>query len=249
MRVRANVEKPKLTGWNSDHELGAGLRTKDVEITASEVFAPEKDDVVVAESEQGPVIVARPPRGGAPGLVALGFHPVRSGMRYELATPLLFANILKWSHPDLFQRWELNAGSVGTVTAALGKNIDPASISVRSNEICRCRTPWRAGLSDFIVRRPVWSGSATAITNWSTLLRFPNRRDTWVAPAGVRRGVPARDPIDRTPTDLWPWLAFLGEAGLILEWLLYGRGQRRCAWCVTRARTGLPAHWWRRKAS
>jgi len=39
--------------------------------------------------EAGPVIVARP---GKPKIVVIGFHPARSAMRYELATPLLFAN-------------------------------------------------------------------------------------------------------------------------------------------------------------
>jgi hypothetical protein len=24
-------------------------------------------------------------------------------------------------------------------------------------------------------------------------------------------------------TDIWPWLALLGGAGLLIEWLLYGR--------------------------
>ena len=36
-------------------------------------------------------------------------------MRYELATPLLFANLLRWMSPEIFRRWEISGGSVGAV--------------------------------------------------------------------------------------------------------------------------------------
>ena len=54
---------------------------------------PAPSDGRIGEVAAGPVIVARP---GNPKIVVLGFHPVLTGMRYELATPLLFANLLRW---------------------------------------------------------------------------------------------------------------------------------------------------------
>ena len=102
----------KLKRWNADHPLGAGLRTKDLEFSNAEIFRMDRDDIPVAESEAGPLIVARP---GKHKTVVFGFHPVRSGMKYELTTPLLFANILRWMAPDIFRSWELTAGTVGTV--------------------------------------------------------------------------------------------------------------------------------------
>ena len=62
--------------------------------------------------------------------MVFGFHPVRSGMKYELTTPLLFANILRWMAPDIFRSWELTAGTVGTVDVELESEADPSGIRV-----------------------------------------------------------------------------------------------------------------------
>ena len=51
-------------------------------------------------------------------------------MKYELTTPLLFANILRWMAPDIFRSWELTAGTVGTVDVELESEADPSSIRV-----------------------------------------------------------------------------------------------------------------------
>ncbi len=65
------------------------------------VFEAAPGDGKIGSVEAGPVIVAR---DGKPKIVVLGFHPALSAMRYELATPLLFANLLRWMSPELFQR-------------------------------------------------------------------------------------------------------------------------------------------------
>ena len=73
-------------------------------------------DGKIGSVEAGPVIVARE---GKPKIVVMGFHPALSAMRYELATPLLFANLLRWMSPELFQRLEISGGSVGSVKLAM----------------------------------------------------------------------------------------------------------------------------------
>ena len=82
------------------------------------------DDIKIAEVEEGPVIVARP---GKPKVVVIGFHPAHSAMRYELTTPLLFANMLRWIAPDIFRRRQSNsvaaagrcrAGSIASTLAS-----------------------------------------------------------------------------------------------------------------------------------
>jgi len=47
--------------------------------------------------------------------------------------------------------------------------------------------------------------------------------ERWIPPATVRRGIPAWNDALRRSTDLWPWLAVLGAAVLLIEYLLYGR--------------------------
>jgi hypothetical protein len=250
VRVRSMAGKATLKSWNSGHELGAGLRTKDIEIESASILAPEPQDITVASIEAGPVIVARPGSNGAPKLVVFGFHPVRSKMRYELATPLVFANVLRWIHPDVFRRWELNAGVPGAVAADLGKGVDSSAVSVTGESglpvpytIDGSKLRFFAGSTGNV---RVVEGDREIVYS----LTLPDVGETaWAIPKGVRRGVPARNPADNKLIDLWPWLAALGGFGLLAEWVLYGRGLRRVR--VTKARDAGRARllWRRRKAS
>ncbi len=51
-------------------------------------------------------------------------------MKYQLATPLLMANILRWMAPGTFRQWEVQAGTVGTVNVAVDKGANPSAIRV-----------------------------------------------------------------------------------------------------------------------
>ena len=123
--IRSTASKVKLDRWHQDTALGAGLYTKDVELASTEVFNLAPGDQAVAETAQGPVVVERP---GAVKMAALGFDPVRSTMKYDLATPLLIANLLRWMAPEIFRRSDVQAGTVGTVNVALEKGVNPASV-------------------------------------------------------------------------------------------------------------------------
>jgi hypothetical protein len=46
----------------------------------------------------------------------------------------------------------------------------------------------------------------------------------WKAPSTVARGLPRFTAQATSVTNIWPWLAVLGGLGLLLEWILYGRG-------------------------
>lgn len=201
-----------LDQWLNDHPLSAGLHTKDFKLDTARVFSPASGDIVVARSSAGPLIVARP------GLVVFGFHPMRSALRYELATPLLFANVLRWLAPESFRRAELVASPTGNITVPLevegpvevlseagplpysiaGKNLrffagTPGTVRVRSGD-----------------REQVFS---------LTLPEVPE--SLWEAPAGTRRGVPRARDLGSSSRDIWYWLALLGGLGLLAEWLLF----------------------------
>src|SRR5260370_10303314 len=63
-------------------------------------------------------------------MVALGFQPRGPSRKYQLATPLLIANLLRWMAPDTFRRWDIQAATVGTVSVPVEKGTDPANIRV-----------------------------------------------------------------------------------------------------------------------
>lgn len=207
--------------WRADHFLAAGLRSKDSRIEASQVFAGADSDVPVAEVDGGPAIIARP---GATKTVVFGFHPMRSALRYELATPLAFANILKWMAPEVFLRVEMQAGSVGTVTMPLNRDYDPASISVLGED--QAVLPYT--IRDRNLR--FFSGSPGIVRiNLSDrevvyALGLPDIAEArWEPPKTVRSGFSGVGGFESFARDIWYWLALLAVFILAVEWIMFGR--------------------------
>jgi hypothetical protein len=237
--VRSTEQRVKLSQWQADQPLGAGLRARDIELASAQIFRPAAGDIVVARSDAGPLIVARP---GTPKIVVLGFHPVRSGMKYQLATPLLFANIIRWMAPDAFRSWELTAGTVGTVDVELESEVDPNSIRVQTEDGRPLPFTVAGKTLRFFAGAP---GVVRVLTGDRELvysLTLPQPGDTIWKPSNVKLGLPPRAPIGPTSRDLWHWLALAGAAGLLADWILYGRIDRRM-----RAAKGVaPGEAWRK---
>ena len=57
--VKATKAGMKLERWRAETTLGAGLRTKDVQLESGEVFSSAAGDIPVAEASDGPLVVAR----------------------------------------------------------------------------------------------------------------------------------------------------------------------------------------------
>jgi hypothetical protein len=221
--MRSTATKVKLDRWHQDTALGAGLYTKDVELASTEVFNLAPGDQPVAETTQGPVVVQRQ---GAVKMAALGFNPVRSTMKYDLTTPLLIANLLRWMAPEVFRRSDVQAGTVGTVNVTLDKGVNPASVKVLGDDqrplpftIEGNRLQFFAGAAGNV--RVVTGDRETVFS-----LTLPDVGDvTWRPPADVARGVRRGIVESSSAPNPWPWLALAGGLGLLADWLLYGRKQ------------------------
>ncbi len=222
--VLRTEQQVKLNQWQEDHPLGAGLRARDIQLADAEIFRPVPGDVVVARSDAGPLIVARPAN---PKMVVLGFNPVRSGMKYQLTTPLLFANIIRWMAPDAFRSWELTAGTVGTVDVELESEIDPKLIRVQTEEGRALPFTVQGKSLRFFTAAPGVVRVLTGDREQVYSLTLPQPGDVAWRPSNVKLGLPGRSPIGPTSRDLWHWLALAGAAGLLADWILYGRIDRR----------------------
>ncbi len=225
--VRTKLTQVKLTRWHSEHPLGEGLRSKDLTLESATVFEAAPDDIKIAEVEAGPVIVARP---GKPKVVVIGFHPSRSATRYELATPLLFANTLRWIAPDVFRRRELIGGSVGTVSATLDPETKPADIRVIQDDGRALAFTLRNRSLHFFSGAPGIVRVTAADREMVYSLVLPEVSEAkWDVPAGAKRGVPAGGRNSSGAIDLWQALACLGAAGLLIDWVYFGRFGRTAA--------------------
>ncbi len=222
--VRETKSGVHLEKWNAETPLGTGLRTQDVVLESAEVFAPAPGDIVVAESAAGPLVVARETKGVK--LVVLGFHPGRASMKYQIATPLLAANILKWMAPEAFRSREVQAGTVGTVGIPVGKDADPSTIRVLDDNQRPLPFTLRDGELQFFSGAPGAVSVLTGDRETVYSLTLPDVAEAaWRPPANVRRGIPRAAELESPPQDLWPWLAALGGLGLLVDWLLFGRSR------------------------
>ncbi len=152
-------------------------------------------------------------------------------MKYQLATPLLIANILRWMTPGAFRQWEFQAGTVGTVNVAIDKDAKPEDVRVLDAENRSLPFTVETNASGnnlrFFSGAPgtvrVQMGDREAVYS----LTLPDVGEAaWRVPASVRKGVPRAVVADAAPRDLWLlWLALLGGIGLLADWLLYGRSR------------------------
>lgn len=213
----------KINRWRTDNPLGAGLRTADESIESAETFRAASGDVVVAESTAGPVVVAR---GGDRKLAVLGFNPGKGAMKYELATPLLLANLLRWMAPGAFHRREVQASSIGTVDVPLDKGVTARSIRILDENNRALPFTIRDNTLQFFSGAPGTIRVLMGDREMLYSLALPDLGDTtWKAPAGVRQGIPRGTPVSESTPQIWPWLALLGGIGLLADWLLYGRSR------------------------
>jgi hypothetical protein len=223
--VRQSVAQAAFQSWNPVHPASAGLRAKDFKIDKASVFAAAAGDDRIGEVAAGPVIVAR---AGNPRIVVFGFHPALSALRYELTTPLLFANLLRWLSPEVFRRWEISGGSVGDIRQAMEDNVSDSEIKVTTEDGAALPFTIRDRTLDFFAGTPGVVRVVAGDREYVHSLTLPQLWDTrWNPPADVARGVPRFSAVGTRSSDLWPVLAVLGALGLVAEWLLYGRTRRR----------------------
>jgi len=222
--VRTTVTGAPFAGWDPGDAVTEGIRTKDFKLDKATVFEPAPTDERIGEVQAGPVIVARP---GKPKIIVLGFDPTLSAMRYELATPLLFANMLRWVSPEIFRRWEINGGSVGAVKLEMDQNTAAKDVKVTTDDGSALPFTLRDKTVNFFAGTPGAVRVVAGDHEYMYSLTLPELSDTkWTPPAGALKGIPSFAPIIARAADLWPLLAVAGVLCLLAEWLLYGRFRR-----------------------
>jgi len=220
--IREHIVEPSGLRWAPDQLLSAGLREHDLQIPSTAILETGSNDIRVAEVDRGPVIAARVSPDGKTKTIVMGFSPFSGSLRYELAAPLLLANELRWFAPDVFRDVDVTAQSAGSVSDTL--NAPSADVHVITDAGANLPFNIRDGKIQF------FTGAAARVTVTSAnvervySLTLPGMWDQrWTPPANILRGIPAWNDAIRRGTDLWPWLAVLGAALLLVEYLLYGR--------------------------
>jgi hypothetical protein len=222
--VRTTVEQAPFQGWDPGLPETAGLRTKDFKLDRTLVFEPSNGDERIGEVEAGPVIVAR---AGKPKIVVFGFHPALSAMRYELATPLLFADLLRWFSPEIFRRWEISAGSVGSMKLLIDEDTAEKDVKVTAEDGAALPFTLHERTLNFFSGAPGTVHVDAGDHEYVYSLTIPQLWDTrWEPPSSALKGIPRFRIAADSSIEPWPWLALAGAICLLAEWLLYGRFRR-----------------------
>jgi hypothetical protein len=212
--------------WNSGSAIGPALRAKSLHVATANVFQLFAGDAAVASTPQGPVAVTRAAQA-KPKAAVIGFDPASSELRYEVSTPLLFADLLQWLDPRAFEVFNESAQQVGLLTISLEASERQGRLQVSGDGGAAIPFTRRGDTLELFVARPTTVRVASANRERVIELRLPSIGDrTWRVPPGSRTGLPTLANFTPAARDLWKWFALAGGAGLLLEWILYG-GPRR----------------------
>ena len=220
--IQQRVDHPEGVKWAPDQPLTRGLRARNSQIESASVFESGPGQIVIAEIDKGPVAVARG------GMVVIGFNPFAGSMRYELATPLLLANVLRYEAPGVFRDVGVATQSAGAVAAPVPPDTDRNAVQVLTDSGVVLPFNIRDRAVQFFAGEPARVRVLTGASEQVYSLTLPELWDAkWSPPSTVRHGIPAWTDSIRRTTTIWPFLAILGTVLLIAEWLLYGAASSR----------------------
>jgi uncharacterized membrane protein len=208
----------QISAWNPAHPITSNLRSSDLRLAAARALTAGREDAVLISSPLGPLGLAR---DAEPRTVTLGFHPGADALRYHVAAPLLFANIVRWLLPAALDQQEILAAPAGPLSVELpeawprgriqvsGESGQPLPFTLEGRTL-RCFVP-----------QPETLRISAPGAEWVYSLSLPAVAPArWEAPPGTARGVAAAAAA-AGPRDLWQRLVILACAILAAEWLLF----------------------------
>jgi hypothetical protein len=233
--VKGVVRDAVIKTWHSGTFLGAGLHAKEAHIPSAEVFQTFEGDVPVGSVSEGPAVVARTSNASRPKLAVIGFDPLNGQLRFEVTTPLLFANLLRWLSPEAFRILDVTAGRVGAATVTLDPNERTDHLRIRDEKGFAVPFTARDQNLQLFASRPsivrIVSGDRERVLS----LTLPDVAEfEWKPPANAAAGLPPVAGFVANAVDLWQWLALLASLALFIEWMLFGRSR------VWRRRPAVP---------
>jgi hypothetical protein len=222
--VKSVVTDAIVKNWHDETALGAGLRAKEAHLASARVFQTFEGDTAVASVAEGAIVVARPAASTHPKMAVIGFDPLNGELKFQVTTPLLFADLLRWLSPDAFRTLDLSAGRVGAVNVTLEPSERADRIRVSDNDGFAVPFTIRSQTLQLFASRPgvvrVLSDDRERVLS----LTLPDVAEfEWKPPAGAAHDIPPVSSFVGGAIDLWKWLALCGAACLLVEWFLYGR--------------------------
>ncbi len=215
-----------LLTWNTNGPLGTALHGKQPRLPSAMVFENFEGDQVIASVAEGPVVLVRSAGRNAPKSAVVGFDPAEGQLRFNVTTPLLFADLLEQLNPNAFHLQTFTAARVGLFNLPLDHGEQTSMIRIRDSRGLALPFTRRGNSLQFFVTRPSTVRVESDNRARSIDLQLPDVAERfWNPPSAAAVGLPAAIEFARPAIDLWKWLALAAAACLIAEWLLFGRAR------------------------
>jgi len=222
--VAATQTDAILNRWHTETPLGAGLHSKELRLPSAEIFESVTGGIPVASTDEGPVVVAQGGTADRARSAVIGFDPMNGPLRFEVSTPLLFANLLRWLEPESFRAFQLTAGAVGLASVPLDAKESAQTLKIVDDRGLAVPFTVRNGVLQLYTVRPsvvrVLSNDRERVLS----LTLPGMAEfAWQPPAATPRELPRTYWFAPSALDLWKWLAAFGGFALLIEWLFFGQ--------------------------
>jgi hypothetical protein len=156
----------------------------------------------------------------------VGFDPLSPELKFEITTPLLFANLLHWLAPESFRTIELSAGSVGGASVTLDPSENASRIRVTDADGAAVPFTVRSHALQFFASRPTIAHIVSDERERVLSLTLPDVAEKeWRPAAEAASDLPPESGLLPSSVDLWKWLALAGALCLLAEWILFGEAR------------------------
>lgn len=197
---------------------------RDIRLKNAEVFSAVDGDSVFASTASGPVAVGH--QAHSSKFAALGFDPLAGALRFESATPVLFADLLRWLSPQSIAAPVVTTAFAGEATTALSLERASRVLSVADANGAAVPFSVHGQLLQFSTNAPSQihirfdDGGSLSVPVLADVAE-----GVWVPPGDSSNGMPKGFAGLPSDVDLWRWLAFFGGIGFLADWFLFGRGR------------------------
>jgi hypothetical protein len=188
-------------------------------LPSASVYQVREGDMPVLRIPEGPIVILRSAKAHEPRRAMLGFDPVDDKVRYEVTTPLLFINLVRW----------LTAQSIAPTQIAVD-HAGPAQIDLAEGGTLEDIQVIQGGM-----REPPLLDHDRQVHLFAVqpvALRFfhqGRKQELAIALPGIAEKQWRPTASQLAPREalkngsLWRWFIVLGLAVMLLEWWLFGK--------------------------
>lgn len=221
--IRSTIRDKTIDNWTFDPELGRGLHSHDMRLSSAHGYQTFAGDLGVATVDGEAVAVAQEKSAAGVRLALTGFDVLTPELRYQVSSPLLIANLLRWLTPAGFESQDIACEQDGIVNVQLESGEDAGSLRVVDDRGRDLPFSVRRDNLQFFVDRP--STVRVISTGHERLISavLPQVGPVNWRPEAASVGLPNSVSYGLGAVQLWRYLAIAAAILLAIEWVLFAR--------------------------